>query len=518
MAYRPMSRSDPFDPAGPSHTPVSLGESEASELGDDLSLAALATALSAHGGGALSADLALDLVLNEIVEHARLATGATAAAIALARGDEIVCRATTGANAPDLGVKLDVHSGLSGACVQSKNWQRCDDTEADSRVDAEICRSLGVRSILVFPVVKGDELLGVFEIFSPRPNAFSDREIQTLEALSRSIVKNVDRAVDVLSPPAPVFPSSTTAAAISAHVGKAENLDHFEVDPLPVDGLAVDSVQADPATIDHARFEATQLVPAPLVASLPVADSLPEPAADFLPETTTPARIPRRDPWMTILTMAVIALALFLGWMMGYVRSPRSSAGVKGKAVTNAAAPSAPARPLEGNASSTGTAARAPNQTTPAGPAKAPVASQLSGVQPTGSQVSEVAAPPTGGLVVYENGKVIFRTSPPTSGHSGKDAGRLVMVPSKVADEYLVQRVEPEYPEAAREQHIQGPVVLDALVGEDGAVEKLTTISGDSQLAAAATDAVRQWRFKPFFQNGSPEEFHTQITVSFRLP
>jgi hypothetical protein len=62
-----------------------LGGSPTASLEGGLSLAELATALSVHGGGALSADLALDLVLNEIVEHARLATGATAAAIALAR-------------------------------------------------------------------------------------------------------------------------------------------------------------------------------------------------------------------------------------------------------------------------------------------------------------------------------------------------------------------------------------------------------------------------------------------------
>jgi GAF domain-containing protein len=196
MSYHPISRPDAFDPPRPSTAPIPLGQNSLGQAGDEqleegLSLKELATALSAHGGGALSADLALDLVLNEIVEHARLATGATAAAIALVRGDEIVCRATTGANAPDLGVELDVHSGLSGACVQSKKWQRCDDTETDSRVDAEICRDLGVRSILVFPVVREDRLLGVFEIFSPRPNAFSDREIQTLQALSRSIVNNV---------------------------------------------------------------------------------------------------------------------------------------------------------------------------------------------------------------------------------------------------------------------------------------------------------------------------------------
>jgi putative methionine-R-sulfoxide reductase with GAF domain len=219
MAYRPMSRPDSFDPPRPSDVPISLGGKAGSEVAEApeeaLSLSELATALSAHGGGVLSADLALDLVLNDIVEHARLATGATAAAIALARGDEIVCRATTGDNAPDLGVRLEVDAGLSGACVQSKKWQRCDDSETDSRVDAGICRSLGVRSILVFPVVREGNLLGVFEIFSPRPNAFSDREIQTLEALSRSIVSNVDRAGDVLAAPAPVVAPSPMATAIA---------------------------------------------------------------------------------------------------------------------------------------------------------------------------------------------------------------------------------------------------------------------------------------------------------------
>ena len=446
-----MSRPDPFDPPRPSGAPSPLGGNEPSELEDGLSLAELATALSAHGGGALSADLALDLVLNEIVEHARLATGATAAAIALARGDEIVCRATTGANAPDLGVRLEVHSGLSGACVQSTKWQRCDDTETDSRVDAGICRSLGVRSILVFPVVREDKLLGVFEIFSSRPNAFSDREIQTLQALSRSIVSNVDRAAGVVAQPPPVHPSPPAAATAGTVA---------EVD----------------SQVDHAQPGA------------------PMPAVDALPATTKSSKIHPRDHWMTILSLTVIAVALFLGWTMGYVGRQRAPVGTHAKAAVTATALPAPAKPPEGSA---------------LGASAAPVLSQKSG--------SGVV--PAGGLVVYENGKVIFRTPPQSLPTSAKDTtSQPVMVPSKVADEYLIQRVEPEYPESAREQHIQGPVVLVALVGKDGTVEKLSTIKGDSQLVAAATDAVRQWRFKPFFRNGSPEEFQTQITVSFRLP
>ena len=490
MAYRPMSRPDPFAPPLPGDAPISLRGKEGTELEDGLSLAELATALSAHGGGALSADLALDLVLNEIVEHARLATGATAAAIALTRGDEIVCRATTGANAPDLGVRLDVDSGLSGACVKSKQWQRCDDSETDSRVDAEICRGLGVRSILVFPVVREEKLLGVFEIFSPRPNAFSDREIQTLQALSRSIVNNVDRAADVVTPPVPippipVLPSSGLVATAEAEI----------IDPSRVDPAQVDPVQVDPAELDRKQFD--QAEPD---AALPVA------------QTATVSQPLRRDYGTTVLTLAVIAVALFLGWMMGYVRRPRGPVATKAKASVNATTQAVQANPPQ-DAASTASAA-VPDQPTSSSAAAAPAASQQSV-----SQQSGTSAVPTGGLVVYENGRVIYRAPAQNSSHSAKGTSSgPVNVPSRVADEYLMLRVEPDYPESAREQHIEGPVVLEALVGKDGTVEKLSTVSGDSQLATAATDAVRQWRFKPFLRNGSPEEFQTQITVDFRLP
>jgi TonB family protein len=506
MAYRPMSRPEPFNPPAPGKGLASLGENPVSgtddnELEDGVALRDLATALSVHGGGALSADLALDLVLNEIVEHARLATGATAAAIALARGDEIVCRATTGANAPDLGVQLNVHSGLSGACVQSKDWQRCDDTETDSRVDAEVCRDLGVRSILVFPVMREGELLGIFEIFSPRPNAFTDREIQTLEALSRSIVNNVNRADDVLA--LPVFPATSSETENSAGVEELH-----EVDPSRASSALIDDASLADPEINHvdadpppAPVDLNRLLDEQHDASLVLAESSPEITADI--------NTPRRDPWMGVLTLAVIAMALFLGWMLGYVRNPRASRAPKVKTAQSVPSQRVPAGLPENNSVSSPAAVPAPEQSAAATSPKGPMS----------SQASETAAPPVGGLVVYEKGKVIFQTPP----HSPPDSATAstnqpITVPSNVADHYLVQRVEPDYPEAAREQHIQGSVVLEALVGKDGAVEKLSTMSGDPQLASAATDAVRQWRFKPFMRNGSPEDFQTQITVSFRLP
>jgi putative methionine-R-sulfoxide reductase with GAF domain len=128
--------------------------------------------------------------LNQQLEQACLATGATGAAIALVRGEKIVCHATAGPDAPDIGVCLDLHNGLSGSCIQTRHLQQCNDTETDSRVDPEASRTLGVRSIVVLPLIEGDKLFGIFEVLSSRPNAFGQRDLDTLQALTDRIVKS----------------------------------------------------------------------------------------------------------------------------------------------------------------------------------------------------------------------------------------------------------------------------------------------------------------------------------------
>jgi GAF domain len=159
----------------------------------------LADPFAAHRTGAASADPAPDLVVNEIVEEfrlnqvleqARLATGATGAAIGLVRGEEIVCRATTGSDAPSLGVCLDPRTGLSGLCIRTRQLQHCNDTETDPRVNPEACRSMGIRSIAVLPLMDGDELFGVVEILSSRPNAFGQSDLYNLQALTDRILEN----------------------------------------------------------------------------------------------------------------------------------------------------------------------------------------------------------------------------------------------------------------------------------------------------------------------------------------
>jgi hypothetical protein len=108
MAHNPIFGSDPGTVS--SSRAEKLAESEdglsAGRIGGESDLGELAAKFAAHGGGRvspeLSADLALEIVLNEIVEQACLATGATGAAIVLERGGEWVCRASAGGNAPQL--------------------------------------------------------------------------------------------------------------------------------------------------------------------------------------------------------------------------------------------------------------------------------------------------------------------------------------------------------------------------------------------------------------------------------
>jgi TonB family protein len=81
----------------------------------------------------------------------------------------------------------------------------------------------------------------------------------------------------------------------------------------------------------------------------------------------------------------------------------------------------------------------------------------------------------------------------------------------------LIHKVQPVYPEAARQNRIQGTVLLHAMIGKDGRVLELTPISGPKELLGAAIGAVQQWRYKPYAVNNEAVEVQTQITVNFQL-
>ncbi len=92
-----------------------------------------------------------------------------------------------------------------------------------------------------------------------------------------------------------------------------------------------------------------------------------------------------------------------------------------------------------------------------------------------------------------------------------------VRVSSGVTQGNLINRVQPVYPPIAKNARIQGSVVLQAIISKTGVVENLRAVSGHPMLVPSAVEAVKQWRYKPYYLNGEPVEVETTITVNFTL-
>ena len=93
-----------------------------------------------------------------------------------------------------------------------------------------------------------------------------------------------------------------------------------------------------------------------------------------------------------------------------------------------------------------------------------------------------------------------------------------VRVSQGVMQGMSVSKVQPVYPPEARAARVQGSVVLAAVIGRDGTVQSLRTVTSPSPLLEpAALDAVKQWKYRPYLLNGNPVEVDTQITVNFTL-
>ncbi len=92
-----------------------------------------------------------------------------------------------------------------------------------------------------------------------------------------------------------------------------------------------------------------------------------------------------------------------------------------------------------------------------------------------------------------------------------------VRISSGVAQGLLVTKVPPQYPQDAKDQRIQGAVVMKVTVDKEGNVENIQLVSGHPLLAPPAIEAVKQWKYKPYLLNGTPVEVETQVQVNFTL-
>lgn len=112
------------------------------------------------------------------------------------------------------------------------------------------------------------------------------------------------------------------------------------------------------------------------------------------------------------------------------------------------------------------------------------------------------------------------------AGSSAKSSGNTpdggsaapVRLDAQTAAGLLLQKVDPVYPPAALQEHLEGSVKLEADVAKDGSTSNIKSLSGKPVLATAAATAVSQWKYKPYQVNGMPTAFQTEITVDFKLP
>lgn len=415
----------------------------------------------------------LDPILEAISDAAFHLTGASGAAVAMWKNGVMVCRARSGESAPPLGASVSADSGISGECLRTGNILRCDDTQSDPRVDAEVCGSLGLRSIAAVPIVGWHGTNGIIEIFSTVPHAFSEEHLEWLKQLARLAEK---------------------ARALRPH---------------------------------NASAVAEETPPDPAFA--------PPTESDRLRDVVFAAIGGRRR--QAILGVAGLFVLFLLGFAIWLGFHTPDAADAKAQSAAPPAVAAAPPRTLDGSIAKAGSGRESSAVGKPSAGTAVRLAAKVeriplpvkpgtatSGSEPLAVQREQPAATGTGTT------EAAIEPPPIAAESSQADVLRgLLSVPAQepghafpmsqgVSNGYLVHRVSPVYPPQARQLRMQGAVRLDAVISEQGTIESLKVVEGPPVLARAAIDAIKQWRYKPYELNGKPVKIATTITVQFKLP
>jgi protein TonB len=423
---------------------------------------------SEPAGQVMRADIALDLVLEQIVCQTRLSTCATGAFIGFVRSGQMVSRAMNGATSAEFVAYLRRDPRMVDACLRASAVQYCRNSESFPGLDGSVCRSLGARSIVLVPVLnEAQEKLGVLGAFSSQADAFTAGDLVAIQSMSERVADTIARVGELASDspahvPVPVQPISR----IPAHV--------------PAESVPAESVKARAVALASGARRS-------LLAALAVGTLL-------------------LVGWVLTKSVPHDGLHLFARNSTAVVQ--QSSAPAPTPALPNPAA----VQPVKATASAPVLAKSVPGKASNPAPVR--------GKHQVPDLEIENTLDGDSGVVVFEDTGVkgASTTSHESGARSASASPSSVLIPERTALARVVDRVEPEYPDVAKAHHVQGIVVLDVLVGGDGRVQRLSLVRGYPGLTAAATDAVRQWRFQPMIRNGRPASFETNITITFALP
>jgi TonB family protein len=438
----------------------------------------------------VSKQLEADRALALIVERMRNLTGATGAAIALAAGAEIVCRASSG-NAPAVGAPINPDSGLSGECLRTGQLVRCEDTDTDSRADRAICRAMQIRSILILPLPRHDRPQGVLEVFSSEPRAFEPGDELALRQIAE-LVAEIAGYRPVTSPDAgsePVVIDPELKDQVPAKTDKEQ--------AVPV--ISIVRV-AEPSL---ARIAAKQPKPSAVILQLPVRLEKPAETSSPASERTVPSPAKVRAIGAGIV-LVLVAAGLWLGLRAGNSENSASNVTQPKPAPAAAAPVISQAPPRRAIETVTVRASEPPSEPKP-----------QKQVAPITLARANVASAPSALIVLDRSAD----TSPISSllnapvAEPHLEAAKV----SQTSGGKLLKKVEPIYPRLFT-QSASGEVVLKATINRKGEVSKVKLVSGPAVLAQAAIAAVTHWRYEPFRLNGDPIEVENDIVVNFKAP
>ena len=263
-------------------------------------------------------DFGLDDVLRLVAARALSITGADGVAIALAEAESIVCRATIGRVAPDRGMRLDPKSGFSGECLRSGESVKCDDSETDSRVNPQACRTLGARSMIAVPLSAKHRVIGLIEAFSSDAYGFNETDVRSLNLLGELILSAIrpeeeDRIAQLAAQliPEPVSPS----------IHRSDDMSAPQITDRPVLGEEEvvsevskrESVATELKSSSAAMAESSAAPETTSVAeSSAVPEALPEPLVEPI---TVGDREPHKHPVLKIaVAVSLFAVAILLAW------------------------------------------------------------------------------------------------------------------------------------------------------------------------------------------------------------
>lgn len=478
MDYSPLATSSrptlPI-PTGPPFAPApAQGLQQASAADDSDSMALLEVLRRAHTSG----HHPTDSMLRAVTDAARILVAADGTALALRIDGDIVCRARSGAIAPELGAPLNTDSGISGECLRTATIMVCNDTATDSRVDPEVCRTLGVRSIVAVPVRGTAGIVGILSAFSARPDAFGAEQIDSLRALSE-IAEGVNSRESEWQHPDPAGPTpAVSRPALFAPPGIKEETtaakfsDEYSPKRRYWIAGAVGLALLLTAAVAWFSWRSAAAETAASEATIRTANTPQETSS--IPVTRVPA--PKPNPTI----------------------ASRESDRLRGKDVLRNAAEIQPAtdngRPSDQETSIS--LLDRPERTTavsaPSSDSDPPPSVEVTSTAPEGLADLSPAATVTPAL-----------GAPVSQG---------------IKDAVLIHKVNPTYPTQARVLRLSGSVKLDITIAEDGAVRDVQVVGGPPVLVAAATEAVRQWRYSPSLLSGKPIEVQKRITLVFKLP